>query len=225
MATPGVSTGLIYHWLLDGDATDETGTLDLTEYGGISYTADVPSVLSGVVTQSADLDGSADYLQTASSITFKSLSCWFKIDTFASQSRVFDWSANGCSPICLTNGNLRFIYRDSTNSFKTLPDKTGLSTGVWHHILWSGDSVNNALYFNGSLHASSTDGFLSTVAIATLGRFGSGGEFFNGKIADFRLYSDAKTAGDAATIYAGDYGGGGSPDGAAAYYYRHLMGL
>lgn len=214
MAFPTINNGLEYHWHLNGDATDEIGALDLTEVGGISYDADVPAALSDTLSQSADLDGVADYLDSVSNLTFRSICGWFKIDAFIAQSgvRLVDWSGTNfhLTAIDFDPGKvLRLTYPDAANASSQMADVTGVQTGVWYHFAWVGSPTTNTLYINGVAHDATADGFYSpSPQKLILGYTSSVNRFLNCKLCDVRLYSTQLTANDVAEIYAGDYNPG-----------------
>lgn len=226
MGTPSVSSGLVGHWKLNGDATDSSGNgYNGTANGGFSYATDSPSAISGEISQCPDLDGVNDYviasvttdnwsaisvsfwLKTSSNLTNKYL---ISLPEVSSGGNGFDFRATSTSQVA-NYTNATTMDRDYTASLT-------YGTGSWIHIVFSYDSAaassdRNQIWINGS-RATSVIGASGNIETAAgevnIGRFGSFGAYSQMRVSDVRLYSRQLTSGEVGTIYGGDYTGGSS---------------
>lgn len=225
MPAPTVTTGLVSQWLLDGDLTDNWSTNDASDGStAVTYTADVPSALSGVITQSRSTGwASAPGSLLASNVC--SLTFWGKVTTINTYSCGMGiYTSNGDSmEVFVNNSNSRYFGGNFSN--QALSAISSIVINTWQHVALVSNGTTTQLYINGV--ASGTTGttnfstFTDNLWLCTRDNLPT--FQYRGLVCDCRLYSLALSAANVAAIAAGDYGGGSS-NGAAAYYYRHLLG-
>jgi hypothetical protein len=205
-------------WSGNGNHGTQSGRASLAAL----FDSELPDALIGGVTEwSAVFDGTNDYVDFGNVVDFdgttaRSWAFWFKHT--ASDSKVFaskrlssgnltGWQINQRA----TSNKLLLLLDNisSTNSLRVETDST-YNDGVWHHACVTYDGSQSASgvtwYVDGSSVAQTT--VLDTLSASTassasrvLGTYGS--NYYDGKLADFREYSDELTAGEVATLASG----------------------
>lgn len=238
LPSPNVSTGLVGHYVFDGDSEDSSAEEnDATAQNGATYSSGVPSILSAYATESALLDGVNDYFLLGSVLGFPdgyTVSCWIKTvatDTTANAAGDFALSivqhSVFQSEICLgvEGGLAKHKFARQGGILPTTQNGTTVNDGSWHHLVAAMDQGDRImrLYVDGVAQSTgSTSSYSLTPQISYIGRGRVSGDEFNGSLSDVRIYNREISASEVAEIYAGDYGGGGGGSSvcAAAQYYR-----
>jgi len=179
---------------LDGNSLD-TG----------SYPYGTGAIDSG---QSADFNGSSHiYPNTSwvSSYPF-SISAWVNTDWSSGNGQIINTSIGGTRVSALYKitsvsgwGNLGVFFGGSNHWTYDLGDTY---TNQWVHLCVSITSANNfSLYVNGiSVTPTNNGGSHGGTAANAIGSDGAGGEYFNGKIDQVRIYSSTLSASDAQAL-------------------------
>jgi hypothetical protein len=124
-------------------------------------------------------------------------------------------SANQTSKTIFSNFNqfngggwVTGISDSTTNVIKfylgsaTLHSTTALTNGVWYCVTVTYDNGSPKIYINGSLDASSSNTIVfSTPGNNDIGRLSSGGQYFNGNIAQVSIYNRALSAAEITQNY------------------------
>ena len=161
----------------------------------------------GLINKSADFNGSSSYITPSSSSTLtgltKAVSIWIKSDNFTSLGTWPFQQGNGQGAenyIRFYNGSdiqIRWGNQDLTSS--------GYSTGVWYHIVAQEDANGFAnFWIDGVEIATSTSSLLSVTGDTNIGRrFNSPSyqHYFNGQMAQLRLFSSSLDSTQIAQLY------------------------
>jgi len=135
-------------------------------------------------------DGTDDYLDcgdmgiSSSKVTF---AAWIKFSG-SSTEHIIDASGNTCH-LAILSGNKPYFYNGST--YHTGADT--ITNGVWYYLTGV-QSDTNDIYINGVLSNSINSNVNISVSTVNIGRWQSGGRYFNGDIASARIYNRALTA-------------------------------
>ena len=207
-----VTTNLVGHWLTDADnLLDAAGTNHGTNYG-TKYSYDNPSPPVEFGSASRDFDGVNDYVDLGNNYgsSVFTASAWIKRDTIATQAVgvVGKWKTTNDKSWLIFSGNEhKFIIRQSNDVAITCTDPTSAVINQWYNLVATADGSNLKLYVDGSLvDTQSYDGTISTNSLSTdIGAFrqSDGNFFFDGKIADVRIYDTDLTASQVSDLYAG----------------------
>ena len=161
----------------------------------------------GLINKSADFNGSSSYITPSSSSTLtgltKAVSIWIKSDNFTSLGTWPFQQGNGQGAenyIRFYNGSdiqIRWGNQDLISS--------GYSTGVWYHIVAQEDANGFAnFWIDGVEIATSTSSLLSVTGDTNIGRrFNSPSyqHYFNGQMAQLRLFSSSLDSTQIAQLY------------------------
>ncbi len=199
-----LSDGLVGYWKME-----ETSTPSLDSSGnGVSGTWN-GNTTSGVgkFGNAVDLDGTGDYVETASNVlnpgsTNFTAAVWFKIDaltvdeTFISQT---DVSGTGRSWLYLDDANsnrLTSLIGGTSTAGTTTP-----STGTWYHATVVYNNGTVTLYLNGVQEATGSRTAESNSGLTRIGvhKDGSGGT--DGRIDDVRIYNRALSNTEVSQLY------------------------
>ena len=207
-----VTTNLVGHWLTDADnLLDAAGTNHGTNYG-TKYSYDNPSPPVEFGSASRDFDGVNDYVDLGNNYgsSVFTASAWIKRDTIATQAVgvVGKWKTTNDKSWLIFSGNEhKFIIRQSNDVAIICTDPTSAVINQWYNLVATADGSNLKLYVDGSLvDTQSYDGTISTNSLSTdIGAFrqSDGNFFFDGKIADVRIYDTDLTASQVSDLYAG----------------------
>jgi len=204
-------TNLAYY-KLDNTAKDETGSYDGTSYN-LRYTF-------GRFGQCADFNGltssSGTYISVPHNTSFswknnKTLSLWFKLDSYLSGSRGLAAKGNGGSGpygwYLYKNGpdnKIGFTYYDSAVNAVTLVTNNAVDLNTWYHLCITTNGTTDKLYLNGVEEdsASSIVGIDVNTPLV-IGRFYSNFTDYNidGQIDQFRFYESTLDATAVANLY------------------------
>jgi hypothetical protein len=116
---------------------------------------------------------------------------WGKYDTANSVNNII--SKRGSSGIAYQtwvdgkDGNIAYASDNGSATFSV-----DISSGNWHHYVWTYDGINLSGYINGTIIGStSTGGPASNTEDLYIGQAGDGGKLYPGEYDDFRIYDRA----------------------------------
>jgi uncharacterized protein (TIGR02145 family) len=198
--TPGTSlnNGLVAYYPFNGNANDESGNGNHGTVNGASLTTD----RFGSSGKAYSFDGLNDYISTTDLDLFDSftISVWvFPIGTLGA---LVDKSEDNIS-----NSGYVFIYNNSTYGLyghvgwsgntnnNIIPSNNYISNNQWHSCVLTFKQGSAKIYVDGS-QTYSRSGLNSTSLNNDLLLFGKsvwGGNLFNGKLDDIRIYNRALT--------------------------------
>jgi hypothetical protein len=204
-------TNLAYY-KFDNTTEDETGNHDGTGYN-LSYTF-------GRFGQCADFNGltssSGTYISVPHNTSFswknnKTLSLWFKLDSYLSGSRGLAAKGNGGSGpygwYLYKNGpdnKIGFTYYDSAVNAATLVTNNAVDLNTWYHLCITTNGTTDRLYLNG-VEEDSTSSIVGIDVNTPLviGRFYSNFTDYNidGQIDQVRFYESTLDATAVANLY------------------------
>jgi hypothetical protein len=142
-------------------------------------------------------DGTDDYLDcgdmgiSSGKVTF---AAWIKFSG-SSTEHIIDASGNACH-LSILSGNKPYFYNGST--YHTGAD--AITNGVWYYLTGV-QSDTNDIYINGVLSNSINSNVNISVSTVNIGRWQSGGRYFNGDIASAQIYNRALTAAEVLQNY------------------------
>ena len=203
-AEPNLWFGLAAWWKFDEGtgaiAYDSAGNNDGTIYGATWTTGKIDGALS--------FDGTNDYVDCGSgpsnydNIT---VSAWMKTSTegILVSNRYSSYSYG--TWYTLSSMDIE-LGDNSQGGYKHLNFNTPTLNGIWHHIAYTKDGINNAVYVDGSLDLSFTSNADISWNVPTfIGRrwtkSSGDGVWFNGTIDDVRIYDRALTANEVWQLY------------------------
>jgi hypothetical protein len=200
------------NWLNTGDS-DGDGVIN-----GATYTNDGTS-------DYFTFDGSNDYVSIEDSTDNDyglpshtgTIEAWINIDSLSSENPIVNKRDTG-NPgnrhfifAVPTDGNVDFIAYNSDTDSQTVTSNTSLSTGRWYHVAVTLSTDNISIYIDGELDAQAGATY-STIqddgADLDIGRRGtnSGYNYFDGKIAQVRIYDTQLTSSEIKANYDATYG-------------------
>ena len=221
MSTGSISSGLVGHWALNsegynsvtGRVTDKTPYENHGTNSGANLTTDRMGQSNGAMY----FDGS-NYISVPYSFgqpNTISISAWFKTTSngiiFDQHDSVYPPTApSGVIPVLwvLQNGSLRMEFWMGT--IGAIYSSTNFSDNNWHQAVAVGNTNIQYLYVDGALVGSRSGTLvqswweLSTIGIGWSGGregYGSGWTYFNGSIADVRIYNRALSPSEISTLY------------------------
>ena len=147
------------------------------------------------VTGSVSFDGTGDYLTLSTSGDFNygtgdfTWEVWVYVNSFSGNRYVLDHDSNGGTISNGGSGNTKFHYYNSTVAGSVL-NTTGfgqLSTSTWYHLAAVRKNGTTSLYTNGILTVSASDSHNYGTPALSIGRYGGGGNEFDGYISNLRI--------------------------------------
>ena len=215
-----IPDGLVGYWKLD--ETSGTTAADSSGNGnnGTWNSDDSPTSIksdSGKIGTAISLDGTGDYVDigTDSSLDISgdlTLSAWVYISSYSANNRFYVVGKNGDST---HRGYLLYVQNDGTvngvsyiSNTQTLTSKSGITTGSWHHIVYTRKSGEQIVYLDGTAGTPTTaTGTFDTIS-GYNGAIGGGWNTnamddgtSDGKIDDVRIYNRALSADEITTLY------------------------
>lgn len=190
----------VSHYPLHNDASDVSGANDGTNNG-------VTFVTGGPIGQdTAEFDGSVDYIDIGSFSTFSSYSItmWVNIDTpgDGDNDRAISIQLNNDVLIRDSSGTWEFFQQASgASSYTTITGGT-ITADIWYHLVgtWNGSTME--FYVDSVSKGTASIGSMDTQGDEdTLGSYNNSSEFFDGNIADVRIYDHALSASEVAYLY------------------------
>lgn len=146
---------VIAHYLLDGNARDESDNDLHGVYEGVSWIEDRDGLPGGA----AHFDGVNDFVHIPNNdvLNFQdamSIACWINIDQFLAheQHPISHGSWQNRFKISIGDQNLRFTL-NTTASIKDLDSETIPGTGRWYHLAVTYNGTEMELWLDGKLDA------------------------------------------------------------------------
>ena len=116
-----------------------------------------------------------------------------------------DIIAGGCGDLLFginSAGNGTLSWGGQCNvPFSPVTSTISITDGNWHHVIGTYNGSVAALYIDGNLEVSGARSGNFTPGNIAIGSVGGGGEHFNGKIANVRIYNKALTASEVQQNY------------------------
>lgn len=203
------TNGLVGYWSFDGQDVDwASATAEILDRSGINNNGNAvgltqSSVLSGMVGQALNFNGSTSYISNASP-TFNmsgdfsgSISAWFKADALADQTVVVIGPAVALQSFSIflnSNGTITVAYNGGYGWTSTAVQ---YAAGQWYHVVATkapGRLDNNTkLYVNGISVAGTGPADIPNLVSSPLniGQWTNDGYRFNGAIDELRIYNRA----------------------------------
>jgi hypothetical protein len=182
------------------EAIDDTALLTcqggaITDNGPNSHAITVNNDAEAITASAFELDGTNDYVSISSSNDFAfgtsdfSIELWAYFQGSGSYENIFDFRPTA------TNGNYPLLARDSVdgdlyyyvNSIRII-DNVSVSNNRWYHIVICREGTTTRFYLNGEIEGSATDSTNYITSNALMGSYSGGGNYFNGKISDVKMY-------------------------------------
>jgi hypothetical protein len=155
------------------------------------------------------LNGSSQALNLNASLLSAYATCtisgWFKLGATGAYQRVVSKTDDSTynTMIRVTNGN-KLAGHITTATEATITGGTTLSSGTWYFATLVYDGANINLYLNGSTDATQVakTGALKTATdIVSIGKYYSGGEYFNGQIDEVCIFNRALSSTEVTALY------------------------
>jgi hypothetical protein len=214
-------SGLLAHYKLEGDATDETGNYDGTAsnviYNEYDGTATNVTYATGKFGNAAVFNGSSSKIELPFNLqnTAFSVSFWAKntldsnnyyLIANNSGSAQSGWHIGGAN----SSGTVYNFRINNGSSNYLLLDSGTVDDSDWHHVVVTWDNTTNAngakIYINGSLSSQGTStsstNFSFTNSTIQLMAEPSGSLRSNGNLDQVRIYDKAISAANVSTLYA-----------------------
>ena len=210
--TPPVrSYGLIGWWpLTEGSGTtayDSSGSGDNGTWFGTQASPSSTYYATGLTYPNAGyFDGSADYVVNSTatinySTTF-SISAWFETTTSTGAIA----GGHGHNFLRISGSKLQGDTDFQSGSWPSyvVTGKTSISNSVWHLGVFVVNGLNLSLYLDGKLDNTANQSDTSFAGSGTgfyIGQISSAAQYFQGQIADVRIYNRVLSAAEIAAIY------------------------
>jgi fibronectin type 3 domain-containing protein len=205
--------------LLKFDETGGTTAADSSGRANHAALVNAPSFIAGKFNNALNFPATSSQYATLSSgivsgFTNFTISTWIKVNALGNWQRIFDFGTGTTNYMFLTSqyagsaGKLRFgIRTTSATAEQNVSGSIALSTGVWTHVAVTRSGTTVSLYVNGSFAGSNTIALnpadLGTTTQNYLGKSQFGADpYLNAALDDFRLYSQALSAADIASLAA-----------------------
>src|SRR3989344_5973963 len=226
-AVSGAGSGLVAHYMFDGNATDSVNGYTGNAVGG-------PTYVEGKIGKAVQFDGSNDYVDisggAATSLNLNNdytVALWVYLDASPSNHgllRITKSSSNSAvhdkyGLNLQSLANLRFRTSDGTTPDDD-PFTVNLTLGKWAHIVCSLNSSDvKECYKDGVSVGTATNDVDTSLLSPTIGYIGTlkGGavlsNLLNGRLDDVRIYNRALSASEVSALYSlGGQGGTTDPD-------------
>ena len=215
-------TDLIGQFLTDVDDVDDySSTANNAENFGSVFNPDNPSPAIEFGGASRSFDGLTKYMSIADNtdipLTNQTWSCWVKLDRLTGgalgQGVISQWGGtDNCQILFILNTPVArprvLISGDGTNVV-TVTANASLNTHDWYHLAWTFDpSTSLKLYINGVLNATETNNIPASLhnsskELRFARRDDTFADWYDGNIADVRVYNSTLSATDIANLYGG----------------------
>lgn len=198
-STNPLSDGLVAWWPL----AEESGATayDLAGSNNGSATGTTTGNVGVMGMPCRSFDGTDDYisLSSISDIEDNTISLWMNSNDVSSVGTCIALLANNNQRIRTNSGNVEYAVR--SNGSTTTITKSA-SNNVWYHLVGvhkSDDTMQ--FYVNGELAGETTKADSSAGGSDRIGRANADSRFFNGEIADVRIYNRSFSASEVQTLY------------------------
>jgi hypothetical protein len=176
--------------------------------GGAAWT-------TGKVGNAVDLNGTNGYIALSSGIVSGAdtitIAAWVNLDSVNNWTRIFDFGTGTSTNMFLTpkngaNGKIRFAIKNNGSSEQIIDGQSTLPTGGWHHVAVTLNGSTGTLYVDGTQVGSNTSMTIkpSDLGATTQNRIGrsqyTSDPYLDGRVDDFRIYNQALSAGEIATL-------------------------
>ncbi|GEM_PF-3278975 len=189
--------GLIAQYSFNGNSVNETGN---QEFDAINNDAVFTSDRFGTPNSALDFNGSSSFLYFNNNIQFESemtISCWVLQRTISYApgivSRYGGWSLFGD-----TENQPQVRFYSSSGATLIAP----YTTNSWHHIVATVHSNTKSIFMDGILYGQNECGGTSNYGEDMyIGKYYSGGYYWDGKIDDIMIYNRALSENEVMQIY------------------------
>jgi len=191
------------YYRFEGNSNDAKGTNNGTD-ANMTYGAG-----TGKFGQGAIFNGTSSTITipsaTAINVSVFTYTFWLYADATPNNCGIF-CSTSADSPSIKTSSNLLSLTKLNTADIKYAA--TTVSTSAWTHWAITYDASGNAKwYYNGELNSSGTSLQTFTFSDRVMGKYlPEEGEFYDGKIDDFALFSRVLSADEIRNLYLGTWG-------------------
>jgi hypothetical protein len=159
-------------------------------------------------------DGANDYVMAGSAAALKiagdlTYAAWIFVGAGAGQrvvvsNFVFNGAASSGTALRVNAGGTLQFYTGHAAGFSSATTAAAVPVGIWTHVAVVKSGTNVSFFFSGA-HVQ-TSGAITQQAVAAgdfvIGQDGAGALYWNGMLADVRVYAAALTPGEIASIYA-----------------------
>ena len=136
-------------------------------------------------------------------------SFWFKSNNNKDWVRIFDFGNDSGSAnifVSINGGNLGFSVFVDGKAYQNNNVIPNINNNTWNHVTWTLSYPSGwNIYFNGALYISYSDGFYPKSIYRNLNYIGksnwSRDPYFNGNIADFKLYNNILSFENISSMY------------------------
>ncbi|MBN1974492.1 MAG: carbohydrate-binding protein [Sedimentisphaerales bacterium] len=205
----------VLHAHLKFDEKRGTGVSDSTGNGWNGTLVNGGLWTSGKSGNAADLDGSNDYVSLPAGVvdglTNYTISSWVHLDTVSTWSRVFDFGSGTTksmylTPQCGGSNTVRFaITTGGSSGEQQINGTAAIPSGVWTHVAVTYQAGTGILYIDGievgrNNNISLTPSSLGRTMQNYIGKSQWPDPYLNGRVDDFRIYSDVLSASEVAAL-------------------------
>jgi len=191
----GITDGLVGYWKLNGDAKDYSGN---NNHGTVVGATIVPG-LKGLA---YNFNGSSDYIVLSNyfNLNIATLTIWFNSSNLAGSIIISKNGGAGNGYIEYHTGMLRYY---STGNTQTV-NWGNPTPSVWHCLSLVITGTQHIAYLDGTIVNSPVSSGLALFdgnLNVQIGRYSSGGYYYNGKLSDVRIYNRALSAEEINILY------------------------
>jgi endoglucanase len=196
---------------------DETSGTTAVDAAGNGWTGTLVNgplwSTSGKFNNAVDLDGTNDYVSLPSGVvnglTTCTVSAWVYLDAVSSWARMFDFGTGTSNYMFLAPSNgsvIRFAIRTASVGEQQISGTAALSSSAWIHVALVLNGSTGILYVNGAEVGRNSSMTLtpSSLGATTQNYIGksqfSSDAYLNGRVDDFRIYPDALSAAEVASL-------------------------
>lgn len=189
----------VHYWEFEADPTDTMNNTGLNDNGGVTYPI-------GLIGNGVDLEAdSSQYIRNATLNPIASVQTydfWIKPETVA-ESKLFTISdvESGATDITVVKFESNGVIEIETQSGDQITGTIPIGTGAWTHIVIV-EQGTFELYINGTLdvNGGSSSG-MEDDYFFNIGRHFPGGNYFDGMIDNFAMFTDPYTSDNATASY------------------------
>ena len=220
------SAGSSLQTLLSFNETSGTSAADSTVNGRHGTLVNGPLHVAGKGGNAVDLDGVDDCVSlptgVVSALNNFTIATWVNLDAASTWSRIFDFGSGITNYMFLTpstgsGGTVRFaITTTGTAGERKISGTAALPTGVWTHVAVTVSGNLGILYVNGVEVGRNSAMTLTPMSLGAttqnwIGHSQFSDPYLNGRVDDFRIYSNALAASEVLALFNGTAGALSSP--------------